>query len=43
MKSDYDRSKTIIRKTTKYYHPHADDALLLIICRHISIEALKRG
>ena len=43
MKSNYDHSKTIIRKTTKYYLQHADDPLLLIICRHISIEALKRG
>ena len=24
MKSNYDRSKTIIRKTTKNYHPRAD-------------------
>ena len=31
MKSNYDRSKTIIRKTTKNYHPRADDPLLLII------------
>ena len=29
MKSNYDRSKTIIRKTTKNYHPRADDPLLL--------------
>ena len=43
MKSNYDRSKTIIRKTTRNYHPRADDPLLPIICRHISIEALKRG
>ena len=43
MKSNYDCSKTIICKTTKSYHPHADDPLLLIICRHISIEAFKRG
>ena len=43
MKSNYDRSKTIIRKTTKNYHPGADDPLLQIICRHISVEALKRG
>ena len=37
MKSNYDRSKTIIRiykkKTNKNHHPHADDLLLLIICR----------
>ena len=33
MTSNYDRSKTIISKTTKNYHPHADDPLLLIICR----------
>ena len=25
MKSNYDRSKTIIRKTTKNYHPRVDD------------------
>ena len=43
MKSNYDRSKTIIRKTTKNYHPGANDPLLQIICRHISVEALKRG
>ena len=41
MKSSYNRSKTIICKTTKNYYPHADDLLLLKICRHISIEALK--
>ena len=43
MKSNYDRSKTISRKTTKNYHPCADDPRLLKICRHVSIEALKRG
>ena len=43
MKSNYDRSKTISRKTTKNYHPHADDPRLLKICRHVIIEALKRG
>ena len=36
MRSNYDRSKTIISKTTKNYHPcsddpHSDDPLLLII------------
>ena len=43
MKSNYDRSKTINRKTTKNYHPRAEDPLLLIICSHmhVSIEALK--
>ena len=29
MKSNNDRSKTIIRKTTKTYHPRADNPLLL--------------
>ena len=29
MKSNYDRSKNIIRKTTENYHPRADDPLLL--------------
>ena len=43
MKSNYDRSKTVTRKTTKTYHPRAEDPLLLIICSHVSIEALKRG
>ena len=43
MKSNYDRSKTIIRETTKNYHPRANDPPLLIIHRHIIIEALKRG
>ena len=43
MKSNYDRSKTIIRETTKNYHPRANDPSLLIIHRHIIIEALKRG
>ena len=43
MKSNYDRSKTISRKTTKNYHPRTDDSRLLKICRHVSIEALKRG
>ena len=41
MKSNYERSKTIIRKTTKSYHPRADDPRVLRLCRHISIEALK--
>ena len=36
MKSNYDRSKSISRKTTKSYHPRADDPLLLKICRHVS-------
>ena len=31
MKSNYDRSKTVIRKTTKNYHLRADDPLLLKI------------
>ena len=31
MMSNYDHSKTIISKTTKNYHPLADDPLLLII------------
>ena len=43
MKSNYDCSKTIIRKTTKNYHLRADDQLLPKIWRHITIEALKRG
>ena len=43
LKSNYYRSKTINRKTTKNYHPRAEDPLLLIICSHVSIEALKRG
>ena len=29
MKPKYDRLKTIGRKTTKNYHPRADDPLLL--------------
>ena len=29
MKPNYDRSKTIGRKTTRNYHPRADDPLLL--------------
>ena len=37
MNSNYDRSKTMIRKTTKNYHPRADDPLLLIICRKQSM------
>ena len=41
MKSNYHRSKIVIRKTTKNYHPRADDPLLLIICRHISILVFK--
>ena len=41
MKSNYDRSKTIIRKlATKNYHPRADDPLLLIICRKQSMKAI---
>ena len=40
MKSNYDRSKTIIRKTTKNYHPRADDRLLLIIYRKQSMKAV---
>ena len=43
MKSNYDRSKTRSRKTTRNYHPHADDPRLLKICRHVILEALKRG
>ena len=43
MKSNYDRSKTVIRKTTKNYHLRADDPLLLKIWTHISTEALRRG
>ena len=43
MKSNYDRSKTVIRKTTKNYHLRTDDPLLLKIWTHISTEALKRG
>ena len=43
MKSNYDRPKTISRKTTKNYHPRADYPRILKLCRHISIEALKRG
>ena len=43
MKSNNDRSKTVICKTTENYHLRADDPLLLKIWRHISIEALKRG
>ena len=31
MTSNYDCSTTIISKTTKNYHPRADDQLLLII------------
>ena len=38
MKSNHDRSKSISRKTTKNYHPRADDPLLLKICRHVSTE-----
>ena len=37
MKSNNDRSKTINHKTTKNYHPRAEDPPLLIICRHIII------
>ena len=43
MKSNYYRLKTISRKTTKKYHPRADDPRVLKLCRHISIDALKRG
>ena len=43
MKWNYDRSKTISRKTTKNYHPRADHPRLLKICKHVSIEGLKRG
>ena len=35
MKSDYDRSKTVIRKTSEYYHP-LDPPL---ISRRTSIQA----
>ena len=31
MKSNYDRSKTIIRETTKNYHPRANDPPLLLL------------
>ena len=34
MTSNYDRSKTIIRKTTKNYHLRDNNPLLLIICRN---------
>ena len=40
MNSNYDRSKTMIRKTTKNYHPRADDPLLLIICRKQSMKSI---
>ena len=40
MKSNYDRSKTIVRKTTKNYHPRADNLLLLIICRKKRLKAI---
>ena len=43
MKPNYDRSKTISRKTTKNYHPRADGPRVLKLCRHISFEAFKRG
>ena len=36
MKSNCDRSKSISRKTTKNYHPRADDPRLLKLCRHVS-------
>ena len=39
MKSNYDRSKTIVCKTTKNYHLHADN-LLLIICRKKRLKAI---
>ena len=38
MKLNYTLSKTTIHKTTKNYHLHADDLLLLKIWRHIGIE-----
>ena len=34
MESNYDRSKTVIRKTNENYHLRADDPLLLKIWRH---------
>ena len=40
MKSYYERSKTITPKTTKNYHPRADDLLLLIICRKKRVKAI---
>ena len=40
MKSNYDLSKNIIRKTTENFHPRADDPLLLIICRKQSMKAI---
>ena len=40
MKSNYDRLKTIIRKTTENYHPRADYLLLLITCRKQSMKAI---
>ena len=38
MKLSYTLSKTTIHKTTKNYHLHADDLLLLKLWRHIGIE-----
>ena len=38
MKSNYDRSKTISRKTTKNYHPRGYDPHLSKICKRISID-----
>ena len=43
MKPNYDRSITICRKTTKIYHPRADDPLLLKFADIFRIEAIKRG
>ena len=40
MTSNYDRSKTIISKTTKNYHPRADDPRLLIIWQKTEDEKL---
>ena len=40
MKSNYDRSKTIICKTTKSYHLRADDPLPLIIWGKQSMKAI---
>ena len=43
MKPNCDRSITICRKTTKIYHPRADDPLLLKFADIFRIEAIKRG
>ena len=40
MKSNYDRSKTILPKPTKNDYPRADDLLLLIICRKKRVKAI---